>query len=316
MKVCSVTVDVDSLNSNFKGFGLKKSEYSYSEFERGINNIIDFFNLYDVRGTFFFVARDLEISKNARLIPEIASKNHEIASHSYSHPQGFRYISTEQKEYELRESKRILEELSGREVIGFRSPGWNISEDTLPILRRTGYRYDSSVFPTFIAGILKVLHYWAMRKRDRLTRTTMGHLYYAFSPTIPYHPSDKRMGMRGSSDFIEFPIQVAGFTRLPFYATFHLSKPGFIQKGYDAVKKHILINYQMHLSDFVDYRAKAFDGELPHGSGSYMPLSLKMRLSEKMRIWRRVFDLISLDYRFETLSFCNQNIITHKSLEL
>ena len=313
MNVCSVTVDVDSLSSNFKGFGLKKSEYSYYEFKRGIENILDFLAPYDVRATFFFVARDLEVEKNVRFIPEVAAKGHEIASHSYSHPQGFRFISVEQKEYELRESKRILEEISGEEVIGFRSPGWNISDDTLPILRSTGYRYDSSVFPTSISWILKLLHYWEMRKRDRMTRTTLGHLYYALSPSTPYRASERRLGLPGSSDFIEFPVQVAGFFRLPFFATFHLSKPVFIMKGYNAIKTNKIINYQMHLSDFVDYGEKAFDGELPEESGSYIPLSLRVTLSEKMKKWREVFDLISRDYRFETLRFCCENLISQES---
>jgi hypothetical protein len=310
MRVCSITVDVDSLSCNFKGFGLRKGEYSYYEYERGIQNILDFLGRYNAKATFFIVARDLLVEKNAKLIPEVAAGGHEIASHSYSHPQGFRFIPAEQKEYELAESKRILEEISGEEVVGFRSPGWNISDDTLPILRKTGYRYDSSVFPTSIAWILKLLHYWAMRKRGRLTKTTLGLLYYAFSPSEPYRTSEKRIGIHGSSDFIEFPVQVAGFFRLPFFATFHLSKPEFIATGYDAIKEKKIINYQMHLSDFVDYRDNVFNGELPEESGSYIPLSLKMKLSEKMRIWRRVLDLISVDYRFETLQFCCQNLIS------
>jgi len=313
MRVCSVTVDVDSLCSNFKGFGLKKGQYSYHEFERGIQTALEFFTVYDVRATFFFVARDLKVAKNAKLIPEVASRGHEIASHSYSHPQGFRFMSVKHKEYELKESKRFLEELSGQEIIGFRAPGWNISDDALPVLRSTGYRYDSSVFPTSIAGILKALHYWSMRKRDKLTRTTMGHLYYVLSPSSPYHTSKSRIGIRGDSHFIEFPVQVAGFFRLPFFATFHLSKPGLIGSGYDAIKENEIINYQMHLSDFVDYSDNAFNGELPKESGSYIPLSLKMNLSEKMRIWRRVFDLISPDYRFETLQFCCENLVSQES---
>jgi len=299
MKVCSITVDVDSLSSNFQGFGLRKGEYSYYEYERGIQNILDFLGRYHARATFFFVARDLLVEKNAKLIPEVAAGGHEIASHSYSHPQGFRFISSAQKEYELRESKRILEEISGEEVVGFRSPGWNISDDALPILRKAGYRYDSSVFPTSIAWVLKLLHYWEMRKRDRLTKTTLGHLYYAFSPSTPYRASETRLGLRGTSEFIEFPVQVVGFFRLPFFATFHLSKPEFIATGYAAIKEKEIINYQMHLSDFVDYGEQAFDGELPRESGSYIPLSLKMELSEKMKTWRKVFDLISLDYTFK-----------------
>jgi hypothetical protein len=153
-----------------------------------------------------------------------------------------------------------------------------------------------------------------MKKRDRLTRSTLGHLYYAFAPSYPYHTDEEKIGKRGDSDFIEFPVQVAGCLRLPFFATFHLSCPLFIKKGYDAIKSRKRINYQMHLSDFVDYGNKQFEGEFPRDSGSYTPLSLKMRLSDKMKVWRRIFDMISQDYQFEPLEYWieNESKIAHK----
>ena len=148
MKVCSVTVDVDCLRSNFKGFGLRKSSYSFKEFEIGIENLLAFFYRFNIRATFFFVAQDLEIKTNADIMKSVIEKGHEIASHSYSHPQGFRLLSEKVKTHELRKSKEILEDISGQSVIGFRAPGWNISDDTLPILRRLRFKYDSSViFP-------------------------------------------------------------------------------------------------------------------------------------------------------------------------
>jgi len=263
MKVCSVTVDVDCLRSNFKGFGLRKNSYSFREFETGIENLLDFFSRFNISATFFFVAQDLEIKTNADLIKYVIVEGHEIASHSYSHPQGLRLLSIKEKAYELKKSKEILEDVSGQSVIGFRAPGWNISDDTLPILRKLGFKYDSSVFPTSISILLKALHYYAMRKRGLLTRTTLGELYYLLSPSYPYHTDEKRLGKKGDSDFVEFPVQVAGFLRLPFFATFHLFYPSFIERGYKAIKDRNIINYQMHLSDFVDYTVKEFSHEVP-----------------------------------------------------
>jgi len=307
MKVCSVSVDVDSLNSNFKGFGLRKREYSYNEFQTGIENILNFFAQYNVKATFFFVAQDLEIKKNARFITSVTAAGHEVASHSYSHPQGFSLLSHEEKIYELKNSKEIIEAISRQRVIGFRAPGWNISDDTLPIFRDLGYTYDSSIFPTSITWFLKAIHYTKMWKRDRLAKTTLGHLYYTFSPSYPYHTDEKKMGKRGDTDFIEFPVQVTGILRLPFFATFHLAYPSFIKKGFNAIKNRKIINYQMHLSDFVDYLEKEFEGELPKKFGSYIPLSLKMKISDKMEIWEKIFSMMSQDYKFETLQFCAQN---------
>ena len=170
MKVCSVTVDVDCLRSNFKGFGLRKNSYSFRELEIGIENLLAFFSRFDIRATFFFVAQDFEIKNNAYIIKAVIAEGHEIASHSYTHPQGFRSLSIEEQTYELKKSKEILEDVSCQGVIGFRAPGWNISDDALPVLRRLGYKYDSSVFPTSISILLKAVHYYAMRKRDLLTR--------------------------------------------------------------------------------------------------------------------------------------------------
>jgi peptidoglycan-N-acetylglucosamine deacetylase len=301
VKICSVTVDVDCLRSNFKGFGLQKEEYSFREFRIGIENILTFFYRFNIKATFFFVAKDLEIRENAALIKDLTAKGHEVASHSYSHPQGFRFLSEKEKTEELKRSKEILENVSGQNVTGFRAPGWNISDDTLTVLRRSGYKYDSSVFPTFFTLPLKILHFIAMRQRDAMTRTTLGEWYYLFSPSEPYQTEEKKLGKRGNSGFTEFPVQVAGFLRLPFFSTIHLSYPGLFDLGYRSVRKRSIINYQMHLSDFVDYNDKEFAQEVPQQKGSYRPLSLKAALADKMRIWEKVFTAIATDYRYDTL---------------
>ena len=111
MKVCSVTVDVDCLRSNFKGFGLRKNSYSFREFEIGIENLLAFFSCFNISATFFFVAQDLEIKNNADIIKSVIAEGHEIASHSYSHPQGFRLLSIEEKAYELKKSNQVAEQI-------------------------------------------------------------------------------------------------------------------------------------------------------------------------------------------------------------
>ena len=198
MKSCSVTVDVDCLRSNFKGFGLKKPRYSFRELEIGTENILSFFSHYGIRATFFVVAQDVQTESNAKLVKRIFRSGHEIASHSLSHPQGFRLLPESERRLELQKSKAILEDVTGQPVIGFRAPGWNISDDTIPILRAFGYRYDSSVFPTMLMPLLKTMHYYSMRKRDLPTRTTLGHLYYMYAPTHPYHTDENALGKKGS----------------------------------------------------------------------------------------------------------------------
>lgn len=84
-----------------------------------------------------------------RLIKEIHSRGHEIASHGYDHrmigsmhPKSFRK--------DIRKAKAILEDVTGAEVLGYRAPSYSITRKTLwalDILAEEGFRYDSSIFP-------------------------------------------------------------------------------------------------------------------------------------------------------------------------
>jgi polysaccharide deacetylase family protein (PEP-CTERM system associated) len=102
---------------------------------------------HDVRGTFFVVGWVAE--RYPRLVQRLAEAGHEIASHGWDHrripdqsPEAFRAS--------VRRSRSLLEQLSGRAVLGFRAPSFSIIagyEWALDILVEEGYRYDSSLFP-------------------------------------------------------------------------------------------------------------------------------------------------------------------------
>src|SRR5690625_666189 len=67
-------------------------------------------------------------------IMEMKNAGHEFLSHSVSHPD-LTTISKEEKEYELRESKRILEDL-GLDIRGFVYPLNRYDEETLELVRK------------------------------------------------------------------------------------------------------------------------------------------------------------------------------------
>jgi polysaccharide deacetylase family protein (PEP-CTERM system associated) len=51
---------------------------------------------------------------------------------------------------DITRGKQIIEDITGKEVTGFRAAGFGIKDDTpwaFDEIRRAGYRYDSSVFP-------------------------------------------------------------------------------------------------------------------------------------------------------------------------
>ncbi|HEU4962871.1 MAG TPA: DUF3473 domain-containing protein, partial [Bacilli bacterium] len=103
---------------------------------------------------------------------------------------------------DIRESKRLLEDISGQKVQMFRAPSWSITPDRYEVLRiltEEGFTVDSSLqpFATPLSGI-------------------------AGSPIAPFHP--QLSADEPPLDLVEFPPTVwqkAGVT-MPFSGGFYL----------------------------------------------------------------------------------------------
>jgi polysaccharide deacetylase family protein (PEP-CTERM system associated) len=94
------------------------------------------------RGTFFvlgWIAKRLP-----RLIREIKARGHEVASHGYDHLLCGQCSSKELKQ-DLENSKKLLEDITGGKIYGYRAPNFSVTEDSLKIVQDCGYQYDSSV---------------------------------------------------------------------------------------------------------------------------------------------------------------------------
>lgn len=83
------------------------------------------------------------------LVREALAAGHEVASHSYYHRLVYEMSPAEFHDDALA-SRKLLEDISGAPVFGFRAPAFSITERTpwfFDKLAEAGYRYDSSVFP-------------------------------------------------------------------------------------------------------------------------------------------------------------------------
>lgn len=300
-----ISSDIDTLESIYRGQGCRRPQgYTYAEFAQGLENFSRFLERYNANATLFMVGRDFLRPQHQSVILEMVRRSDEIANHTHTHPQGFRFLNAADKERELAQMEEACLAVTGRKPIGFRSPGWNISDDLLPILKRRGYRYDSSVFPTFLMPLLKLLHWRTMSKRGSSERTTMGQLYYMFAPTQPYQTTDYALGKQGSTNFWEFPVTVTPIVRIPFFATFLLSTGLTIfELSYRMLKSAgFSIQFQFHLSDFVDYKSHLLEDQVPElGRGQYVPKALLTPLDRKLSLFQRAMDMIAENYTFSTI---------------
>lgn len=194
----ALTVDVEDWYQT-NDFNFPVSDWQQYE-DRVVANtlrIVELLSRFQVRGTFFILGSIAE--KHPDLVEEIARNNHEIGSHGGWH-RLLHELSEEQFREDLRYSKRVLEEITGRKVVWFRAPSWSIAKgrfEVLRILREEGFTGDSSVQPfrTPLSGI-------------------SGAPEYPFAPVL-----DGK-----SLDLLEFPSTVLKMSCLtiPFSGGFYL----------------------------------------------------------------------------------------------
>jgi len=115
-----------------------------------VNVILDLLASHNIKATFFVVGKIAE--KYKQLLKTIDKQGHEIASHGYAHvPIGTQ--TPEQFKKDLQLSIKILQDIIGKKVCGYRAPGYSITRDTwwaLKIIKECGLRYDSSVYPVSV----------------------------------------------------------------------------------------------------------------------------------------------------------------------
>lgn len=301
----TISSDIDTLSSIYKGKGCRRQGgYSFAELRIGLENFTRFLEPYDIKATLFMVGNDFKHKINHSSIQSAVKYGHEIANHSLSHIQGFKLLSAEEKEKEIKGMEDLCREVTGIKPIGFRAPGWNISDDTILPLKKLGYKYDSSIHPTSFMPLLKLLHWKSMSDGTKSDRTTMGHLKYIFASTKPYKTSSTSFFKKGKDGIIEFPVTVTPILRIPFFATFLLSTGiNFFKYSYKILKLfNYPIQFQFHLSDFVDYTIKEFQDQMPDNKGVYIPKALLVPLSKKIDIFKKAIDIIAKDYNFSTLN--------------
>lgn len=300
----AVSSDIDTLQSLYKGHGLRQPAYSYAELRIGLEHFSRFLERYRANATLFMVGNDFLQPQNVDPIRAVAQQGHEIANHSMHHTQGFRFLDPAAMEAEIAGMEDACRSVIGKRPIGFRSPGWNIGDNAIAILGRRGYLYDSSVHPTSLMPLLKALHWWNTKSRAGGDRTTMGQLNYMLSPLRPYRTSMASLVERGSDGIVELPVTVVPGVRLPFWATFLLASGlGVFKASLKAlVASRMPVQFQFHLSDFVDFNDREFADQVPRaGDGVYVPRALWTPLAVKRDLFTRAMDLLAEHYEFRTL---------------
>ena len=126
---------------------------------------------------FLFKKPTNESSKIQKTKKPEPSKNHEIASHGYSHSEPITPSN-------IKKAKEIKEEIINKKIKGFRAPRWNIKDTN--IVDQADFEYDSEInvielYETELKRDERIMRYlnvsldkdannWAVKRRKKLKK--------------------------------------------------------------------------------------------------------------------------------------------------
>ena len=145
--VAMLTFDVDGVSSWLNRnpeFKNHPSLMSMAEYGPSVATprILDMLDEHAIKASFYipgFVAET-----HVELVKEIACRGHEVGHHGYMHEPPST-LPVEEERRVLEKGLEILQGITGQAPRGYRSPSWELSENSLELLSSLGFLYDSSL---------------------------------------------------------------------------------------------------------------------------------------------------------------------------
>ncbi len=119
----------------------------------GARRILDLLKSSGIRSTWFVPGFTIESHPGA--CEAVVRDGHEVAHHSWAHIPPAQQ-SREEEEADLVRANDAVARLTGHKARGYRSPSWDLSENTIDLLIAHGFVYDSSLMGA---------DYWPYRAR-------------------------------------------------------------------------------------------------------------------------------------------------------
>ncbi|MCL2450975.1 MAG: polysaccharide deacetylase family protein, partial [Polyangiaceae bacterium] len=229
-----------------------------------------------------------------------ASSGCEIANHSLDHRYDLVRLGRAEIRRQIDEGARAIERATGRAPVGFRAPGYTVTDEVLDLLAELGVAYDSSVFPCPAYWAAKVTKIGLIAARGRASRSIVDTPRVLFAPTRPYRVGRPYWRRRTSGDgLIELPIQVTRGTRLPFFGTsLTMASPRIARALARACIGEPLVNLELHGIDVLDATDArgALEPLRPH------QVDVRVAAADKLaRIGEAIDTLRAAGYAFVTL---------------
>jgi hypothetical protein len=304
LRTCSVSIDLDPLSCYYgiHGLGAPPRELAHVVLQRALPRFAELLARRRIRATFFVVGQDAaEDTAGQRQLKQLARDGHELGNHSHTHPYELARLPRGAIDREIVQAHNIIAELAGAPPVGFRAPGYDLSSRVLDALMAHGYRYDSSVFPSWPyyvakAGVMTMMSLWGRR-----SRSVLGDPRALLAPPEPYRPGRSPFS-RGQATLVELPISTTPRLRMPAigswapYVSLLLAPTAVRARLLESMRARSFFNLELHGIDLIGAEEDGIPAELV----ARQP-DLRVSLMHKQRALEATLDRLALDYRFSPL---------------
>jgi hypothetical protein len=215
----SLSLDLDNKWSYMKTHGDAGWDAFPSYFDVLIPRVLQLLKKHELTITFFIVGQDAVLERNAAALKSITAAGHEVGNHSFKHEPWLHLYSDAELAEELQSAESAIESVTGRKPTGFRGPGFSCSAAVLSTLKRMGYQYDCSTFPTYLGPLARLYYFMhsGLSKAELKTRKQLfGRFSEGFRPLKPYQ------WQTDAGTLTEIPVTTMPVFKAPIHASYIL----------------------------------------------------------------------------------------------
>lgn len=215
--LASLSLDLDNLWSYMKTHGDPGWESFPSYLDIVVPRFLHLLADNNLKITVFVVGQDAALSKNRKALASIPQAGHEIANHSFHHEPWLHRRNRAQLASEISDAEDAIHEATGIRPIGFRGPGYSLSEDVLEVLASRGYAYDCSTFPTYIGPLARAYYFMSagLSSKQKEERDILfGSVRDGLRPLHAYR------WILGDLRLVEIPVTTMPVLKAPFHFSY------------------------------------------------------------------------------------------------
>ncbi len=219
MRLAGVSVDLDEMPNYFGIHGLPSPEGPVSTlcYDVALERLGALAADLGIPLTLFAVGSDLARPGAASGLARAHAAGAEIGNHTLDHRYDLVRLGRDAIRGQIQGGADVIEKVTGERPVGFRAPGYTITDEVFDVLDEVGVEYDASVFPCPFYYAAKAVKIALISLQGRASRSIIDNPAVLTAPTRPYRVG-RPYHTRGRG-LVELPVQVTRFARLPFFGT-------------------------------------------------------------------------------------------------